>query len=342
MCLERWEDKATKCNILISPLEGEKKFLSELCELRNFREGYKKYKKSDRATECAIVCVGDKKGKIKMNKNNLQPKQPSNLAILSPAASAVYISLLGKYAQPTFETNYSPLTIHHSLKRKVAFTLAEVLITLGIIGVVAALTLPNLIANYKKQVTVSKLKQSYTTIAQAFKMAEAENGKLSDLYEFKPASPTETVNKQEFLTNLVQNYILPYLKTPNDYGFSNMHSQFGYTGTTWTSYFFMLSNGALVQTDFISTCLRKEDGVCVEPAYGNIMLIIDINGLNPPNEAGKDIFYTELLSNGEYRMLRYVDGRQVALNGCASSQQTCGYLIQLDGWTIASDYPWRL
>ena len=32
-----------KCNILISPLEGEKKFLSELCELRNFREGYKKY-----------------------------------------------------------------------------------------------------------------------------------------------------------------------------------------------------------------------------------------------------------------------------------------------------------
>ena len=31
-----------KRNTLISPLEGEKKFLSELCELRNFREGYKK------------------------------------------------------------------------------------------------------------------------------------------------------------------------------------------------------------------------------------------------------------------------------------------------------------
>ena len=42
--------EAAKCNILISPLEGEKKFLSELCELRNFREGYKKYKYSDRAT----------------------------------------------------------------------------------------------------------------------------------------------------------------------------------------------------------------------------------------------------------------------------------------------------
>ena len=42
--------EAAKRNILISPLEGEKKFLSELCELRNFREGYKKYKYSDRAT----------------------------------------------------------------------------------------------------------------------------------------------------------------------------------------------------------------------------------------------------------------------------------------------------
>ncbi len=84
--IERWGDKAArqlgseaaKCNILLSPLEGEKKFLGELCELKNFREGYKKYKNSDRATECAIVCVGAKKGKIKMNENNLQQKQPNN------------------------------------------------------------------------------------------------------------------------------------------------------------------------------------------------------------------------------------------------------------------------
>ncbi len=44
-----------KRNILLSPLEGEKKFLGELCELRNFREGYKKYKTLDRATECAMT-----------------------------------------------------------------------------------------------------------------------------------------------------------------------------------------------------------------------------------------------------------------------------------------------
>ena len=48
-----------KRNILISPLEGEKKFLSSHNSLRNFREGYKKYKALDRATECAMTNVGD-------------------------------------------------------------------------------------------------------------------------------------------------------------------------------------------------------------------------------------------------------------------------------------------
>ncbi len=51
--------EADKRNILISPLEGEKKFLSSHNSLRNFREGYKKYKNSDRATECAMTNVGD-------------------------------------------------------------------------------------------------------------------------------------------------------------------------------------------------------------------------------------------------------------------------------------------
>ena len=52
-------------------------------------------------------------------------------------------------------------------RNKHAFTLAEVLITLGIIGVVAAFTLPNLIANYKKNSTVEQLKVAYSTLNQA-------------------------------------------------------------------------------------------------------------------------------------------------------------------------------
>ena len=48
--------------------------------------------------------------------------------------------------------------------RRAAFTLAEVLITLGIIGVVAALTIPTLIANYKKKQAISKLQKNNFTV----------------------------------------------------------------------------------------------------------------------------------------------------------------------------------
>ena len=56
---------------------------------------------------------------------------------------------------------------HHS-KNKKGFTLAEVLITLGIIGVVAALTIPTLIANHREKETVVRLKKAYSTLSNAY------------------------------------------------------------------------------------------------------------------------------------------------------------------------------
>lgn len=60
--------------------------------------------------------------------------------------------------------------------KKIAFTLAEVLITLGIIGVVAAMTMPSLIANYQEKQRVSQLKKVYSALSQAFVSAIQENG----------------------------------------------------------------------------------------------------------------------------------------------------------------------
>ena len=51
---------------------------------------------------------------------------------------------------------------------KKAFTLAEVLITLGVIGVVAAMTMPSLVANYQKKVWVNQLKKTVSVMNQAF------------------------------------------------------------------------------------------------------------------------------------------------------------------------------
>ena len=60
--------------------------------------------------------------------------------------------------------------------KKSAFTLAEVLITLGIIGVVAALTIPNVVSNYKKKVVETRLAKLYSVLNQAVELSEEKNG----------------------------------------------------------------------------------------------------------------------------------------------------------------------
>ena len=64
-------------------------------------------------------------------------------------------------------------------KKKAAFTLAEVLITLGIIGVVAAMTIPTLISNYQEKQTVSQLTKVYATLTSAYQMMQAEYGPIT-------------------------------------------------------------------------------------------------------------------------------------------------------------------
>ena len=270
--------EAAKCNILLSPLEGEKKFLSKFCELRNFREGYKKYKNLDRATECAMTDVGDKKGKIEMNKNNLQQKQPNN-PVDSPENKH---SLLP-------DTAFSRFTSHFSPKRKFAFTLAEVLITLGVIGVVAALTLPTLIANYKKQVIISKLNKVYSTISQAYIFAKSDNGELQD---WKLENYTESDKDDEDILY----YLLPYLKVLRFCGksekgcFPNVaYGSIGSTGfgvnidsSKW------YSNAILEDGSIISSITFRSNVKNKVIVRGFIR--VDVNGNNPPNVLGIDLF----------------------------------------------------
>ena len=278
--------EVAKCNILFSPLEGKKKFLGELCELRNFREGYKKYKTLDRATGCAMTDVADKKGKIKMNENNLQQKQPNN-----PVASP--------------ETNHSPLTIHHSPKR-IAFTLAEVLITLGIIGVVAVLTLPSVINNYKRKQLHTAFLRSSSLIQNALNETVFDYGydnlkdfnKICDNQSKENNGSCRSVNKKlfedisnDFISKFkvvkemdrVQ-FVIKRIMTTN---YSGM-SQIGYkelygiaTYATPHAKAYLLSDGTLVSS--ISFFYH-------EPSDG-LSFTFDTNGpFKGPNRYGYDIF----------------------------------------------------
>ena len=76
-----------------------------------------------------------------------------------------------------------PITKVEILKRiikKCAFTLAEVLITLGIIGVVAAITIPGLNQAYKNQAAATKLRKFHSMMNQAIRMAENDYGDKKD------------------------------------------------------------------------------------------------------------------------------------------------------------------
>ena len=61
------------------------------------------------------------------------------------------------------------------MKVKKAFTLAEVLITLGIIGIVAMNVIPGIVYNYKKTVAIAKLKHTYAILQQAILRSVADN-----------------------------------------------------------------------------------------------------------------------------------------------------------------------
>lgn len=74
-----------------------------------------------------------------------------------------------------------------------AFTLAEVLITLGIIGIVAAMTLPTVLSKYREQVVLTKLKRVYSVMNQAITSSMVDNG--STLYWENTLDPIDFYNK---------------------------------------------------------------------------------------------------------------------------------------------------
>ena len=106
------------------------------------------------------------------------------------ALSSDYVSKLGsKEVSKICHLERSERTIRHAelvsasqmhergaFSRKVAFTLAEVLITLGVIGVVAALTLPSIVHNVQKVVLKNQFKRAYSNFYNAIKYVQAQNG----------------------------------------------------------------------------------------------------------------------------------------------------------------------
>ena len=102
---------------------------------------------------------------------------------------------------------------------KKAFTLAEVLITLGVIGVVGAMTMPVLIQKYQKYVLAKNFKVVYSTLLNAIQMAEVDYGN-SKYWQYSDDSLTVEQNSRLFS----EKYLIPYLKDIDVYNEYMLHN----------------------------------------------------------------------------------------------------------------------
>lgn len=198
-----------------------------------------------------------------------------------------------------------------------AFTLAEVLITLGIVGVVAVLTLPALIQYYQEQVIVSQAKKSYSSLLNAINLMKSEEGGTDYTLIF---GTNET--KEKMVESFAKYYKNAKVCTKSSQGCGNIYfvklatpindgkgsiskESFGYPRL-------LLSDGSLVQlrnlrpncTPFTYTDNVKDDKgfdtgetkIIQDKRCATI--ILDVNGENKgPNQYGADVHQVLIYSD---------------------------------------------
>ena len=217
--------------------------------------------------------------------------------------------------------------------KRVAFTLAEVIITLGIIGVVAAMTLPTLIQNHQKQTYVAGLQKAMSTTSNMFKKMQADEGVdfyNTELYsngvcewnEMWDASSQQSINAngcEDFYGNpsVFENIIPKYLKvvktckgtncniryTTTDLSCQNNKCTLTDKGTNkntkevlvWIGF-----HGPFVQN---ITGFYTNDGMVfyIFPASDGhgVGVLADINGEKGPNKLYRDLFFYIYGANGQ-------------------------------------------
>ncbi len=194
------------------------------------------------------------------------------------------------------------------------FTLAEVLITLGIIGVVAALTMPALTASYQKKVMVTRLQKFYSVMMQVENLKRAQDGALD-------CSMLTAGQNPDMMLEFIEKNYAPYL---NAVKIKKL--------TKGVAVAFPDGSGMYMAK--IGTPTAAKNGLCADTRN-----IYCINYKDCEN-------VTENLSYGYAGALEDENPRSIFefYNGTDRGYQFSffdnGALIQKNGWQIPDDYPW--
>jgi len=182
-----------------------------------------------------------------------------------------------------------------SLSNSLAFTLAEVLITLGIIGVVAGLMIPGVIANSQKAGYVAGVKSAYSKWNQALIQMAADSGCIGDLSCFFDSADLHTMgDKIAAYFNVVKNCDTTTSGCFSDalalnFDGSDIHG--GYDN----AYRFITADGVAIRLNTPSLGCSGSAGsltkICMYEFY------IDVNGLKKPNALGRDIFRFKIVND---------------------------------------------
>ena len=219
-----------------------------------------------------------------------------------------------------------------------AFTLAEVLITLGIIGVVSAITIPGLMTKYQQIRDVNRLKKVYAELTQAFRAANQDN----DLY---------TIGENWQNTQEIVDAIKPYIKYSSDYSNSEYVAVKAMCyiperkhKAQDNSYKWLSGCGISNPIADATSSIELSNGAFIGFNRKNKNIIIDTNGsYNGPNKMGHDVFLFTI--NEDSNMIPFgnnmgYDKIVNSANGCRKNNTSCGSgqfcaarIIQ-DGWSI--------
>lgn len=212
----------------------------------------------------------------------------------------------------------------HYKHEKSAFTLSEVLITLGVIGVVAAITLPGLIANYQKKVLVNQFKKSYSNLSNALNLVQAEYGTVYDCYN---------TGFGGYHINECKPFFDEYLKKINiikecsDWR-NKCHPEYKTKSKVLSSGGEVNNNACSFDIDSYTTYYTLADGSLFvlqntnTNSHHQVFPLVDVNGMKGPNKWGYDLYMLTFQRNN--------DGQNVILSNSVCAMKEKGGMFLKD------------